>query len=174
MSNSFIAAFRCSTNFAARFFAYGDDCDLGLRGRLAGWGCAYVPAAVVAHVHSATAGEYSAFKARLIERNLVWVMVKYFPLTLILFSPLLTALRLTVHALGSLFGIGLSGRFARSASRLGLALAILSSYREAVTGLPSMWRARRAFAPRRRVGSLGFLRLLWRHRASLWSVTLGP
>ena len=59
--------------FDERFFAYGDDADLGLRGRLAGWTCVYVPTARVFHVHSATAGEFSALKAFLIERNRIWV-----------------------------------------------------------------------------------------------------
>jgi GT2 family glycosyltransferase len=65
--------------FDESFFAYGDDADVGLRGRLAGWTCRYVPSAVVYHIHSATAGEFSALKAFLIERNRLFVAVKLFP-----------------------------------------------------------------------------------------------
>src|SRR5207253_1305353 len=31
--------------FDENFFAYGDDADLGMRGRLAGWSCLYLPTA---------------------------------------------------------------------------------------------------------------------------------
>src|SRR5690606_32943828 len=37
--------------FDERFFAYGEDADLGLRGRLAGWRAVYAPGARVLHVH---------------------------------------------------------------------------------------------------------------------------
>ena len=72
--------------FDEEFFAYGDDADLGLRGRLAGWNSWYIPTAIVYHVHSATAGEFSPLKAFLIERNRIWVAVKTFPLPLLLVS----------------------------------------------------------------------------------------
>src|SRR5262249_14604174 len=35
--------------FDEDFFAYGDDAELGLRARIAGWRCWYTPAAVVRH-----------------------------------------------------------------------------------------------------------------------------
>jgi len=76
--------------FDEAFFAYGDDADLGLRGRLGGWTCIYVPSAVVYHVHSATAGEFSPLKAFLIERNRIFVLVKLFPPALRLLSPFFT------------------------------------------------------------------------------------
>ena len=79
--------------FDPDFFAYGDDTDVGLKARLAGWRCLYVPAAVVYHRSSATAGRYSPFKAYLVERNRVWILVKYFPLRYILLSPFYTILR---------------------------------------------------------------------------------
>ena len=89
--------------FDELFFAYGDDADLGLRGRIAGWMCIYVPTALVYHIHSATAGEFSALKAFLIERNRIWVAIKLFPLPLLCVSPFFTALRFLFHAYGALF-----------------------------------------------------------------------
>ena len=35
--------------FDEDFFAYGDDAELGLRARIAGWRCWYTPRAVVRH-----------------------------------------------------------------------------------------------------------------------------
>jgi GT2 family glycosyltransferase len=160
--------------FDERYFAYCDDCDLGLRGRLAGWSCRYVPTAVVRHVHSATAGEHSVFKAFLIERNRIWTLVKTFPLPLVLASPLFTAARLAFHSYGAMFGVGVSGKFAREGTRLKLVGAILAAYASAARGLPAMWRARRAVRRYARLTGTDFVRLLWRHRSSLRALTLRP
>ena len=65
--------------FDEAFFMYCEDVDLGLRGRVAGWRCRFVPDAVVRHRYSASAGRYSLRKVFLVERNRIWVMVKYFP-----------------------------------------------------------------------------------------------
>ena len=40
--------------FDEDFFAYADDAELGLRARIAGWACLYVPGAVVRHHRGAT------------------------------------------------------------------------------------------------------------------------
>src|SRR5215475_3285148 len=113
--------------FDERFFAYGDDADLGLRGRLAGWNCLYIPTAIVYHHHSATAGEFSALKAFLIERNRIWVAVKTFPPGLLAASPFFTLLRFAYHAYGSLFMVGSSGQYAAECSRMKLALMMLKA-----------------------------------------------
>ena len=42
--------------FDEEFFAYGDDAEMGLRARLAGWRCLYIPEAVVYHRHASTLG----------------------------------------------------------------------------------------------------------------------
>src|SRR5262249_49974462 len=46
--------------FDEDFFAYGDDAELGLRARIAGWRCVYVPGAVVRHHRGSTMGRGSA------------------------------------------------------------------------------------------------------------------
>jgi GT2 family glycosyltransferase len=48
--------------FDEEFFAYGDDADLGIRIRLLGSRCQYVPEAIVYHRHSSTLGSYSPQK----------------------------------------------------------------------------------------------------------------
>ena len=40
--------------FVETFFAYGDDTDIGLRGRVAGWKCIYVPTAIVYYIFRLT------------------------------------------------------------------------------------------------------------------------
>ncbi len=61
------------------FFCYMEDVDLGFRLRLAGWGCKYIPTAVVHHVGSATSGRRSHFTTYHGHRNLVWVFFKNMP-----------------------------------------------------------------------------------------------
>lgn len=159
--------------FDERFFAYGDDADLGLRGRLAGWTCLYVPTAVVYHVHSATAGEFSPLKAFLIERNRIWVAVKTFPFSLLVMSPFFTALRFAYHAYGSLFMVGSSGQYAAECSRTQLALMILKAYWSGLKYFPEMWRSRRKIRRFARLTDRDFRALILRHRITLRALTLG-
>ncbi len=159
--------------FDERFFAYGDDCDLGLRARRAGWTCLYVPEARVYHLHSATAGRYSALKAFLIERNRIWVAIKHFPLPLLLVSPLFTLMRFAAHAYGALFNIGPSGRFASECTRLGLIRAIVRAFVSAAAGTPSMLKSRTELRKTSSLGSARFFRLLWKYRCPLRPLTLG-
>ena len=159
--------------FDERFFAYGDDADLGLRGRIAGWGSLYVPEARVYHLRSATAGEFSPLKAFLIERNRVWVLLKLFPLPLLLASPVFTLLRFGFHAFGALFSLGSSGRFAAGSSRTELALMIVRAQWSALRQVAPMLRSRREIRRFARLSSGEFARLLWRHRITLRALTLG-
>jgi GT2 family glycosyltransferase len=62
--------------FDERFFAYLEDVDLAWRAQRAGWRCLYVPAARALHRTSATSGEGSAMKYRLLGRNKVWLVAK--------------------------------------------------------------------------------------------------
>lgn len=155
-----------------RFVGYGDDADIGLRGRLAGWRCAYVPTAVVYHVHSATWGKYSLEKAFLIERNRVWVAIKTFPLALLLLSPIFTLVRVAFHCYGAIFGVGSSGEFSRQCSGPRLALTMLKAWGSAIRGAPEMWRSRRGIRRFKRLSDRRMMALLWRHRISARALTL--
>ena len=69
--------------FDEDFFAYGDDAELGLRARIAGWLCMYAPRAVVRHHRGATLGKDSGWRLHLIERNRVLLAAKLFPWSLL-------------------------------------------------------------------------------------------
>ena len=159
-------------HFDELFFAYGDDADVGLRGRLAGWTCRYVPSAIVYHIHSATAGEFSPLKAFLIERNRLFVAVKLFPLPLLLATPLFTVLRFAFHAYGVLFLVGSSGQYAADTSRRALGGAILRAYWSGFKHLPKMWSARRNIRRIPEISHRTFIALLWKHRIRLRALTL--
>jgi GT2 family glycosyltransferase len=159
--------------FDERFFAYGDDADLGLRGRLAGWTCWYVPSARVFHVHSATAGEFTSLKAFLVERNRIWLALKLWPLPLLIVSPAFTALRFVFHAYGAITGTGSSGQFARGLSRSGLVLAVLKAYWSGLSGSGAMFGSRAGIRRFQKIGGFEFIRLIWKYRISLRALTLG-
>lgn len=139
--------------FDEDLFAYCDDTDLGLRGRLAGWRCRAVPSAVVFHKYSAASDAYSPLKAFLVERNRAWVAVKCLPAPLLLASPLFTAARLAAQAWGALTRRGAAGRFTANHSPLALVAVLLRAYAAALAGLPGAWRKRRHIQRRRRISA---------------------
>jgi GT2 family glycosyltransferase len=142
--------------FDPDFFAYGDDTDLGIKARLAGWTCLYVPTAVVFHRSSATAGAYSQLKAYLVERNRIWVLIKYFPPRDIFFSVFYTIVRYVFQAYGALTGRGAAGRFVEGSSRSGLLRVLFKAYYDAIQKLPLMLKKRKAFRPLKKASSEDF------------------
>ncbi|PWB67656.1 MAG: glycosyltransferase family 2 protein [Deltaproteobacteria bacterium] len=154
------------------FFAYGEDVDLGLRARWAGWRCYYVPAAVVFHKYSATTGTYSPQKAYLVERNRLWILIKNFPLREIVLSPVHTACRYAMHGRGVISGKGASGRFARDLSAWRLFGVILRAEAAGLAGLPRVLRQRRENRARRRITPAQFRTLLRRFSMSAEEVAL--
>jgi GT2 family glycosyltransferase len=130
--------------FDEDFFAYGDDTDIGVRGRIAGWGCWYVPTAVAYHKYSMTAGEYSPLKAFLVERNRVFVALKCLPLSMLLLSPWYTLKRLVLQAYGALSGRGAAGEFTKGRGAFSLVWLLIKAYLSALKRLPKMLKRRSA------------------------------
>lgn len=139
--------------FPADFFAYCEDMDLGMRIRLAGGRCWYVPTAVVRHHYSATAGKYSSFKAYLVERNHLYLRMRLFPLRMLLASPFYALYRYGLQAYSVLAGKGAAGEYAKSAPATGLVGILLKAYAHAVRHLPELLRQRREIRRFRRVSS---------------------
>jgi GT2 family glycosyltransferase len=158
--------------FDEAFFLYGDDAELGLRGRLAGWLCAFAPRAVAYHHYSRTAGAYSSLKAFHVERNRVLILVELFPLPLILASPLFTLGRHALQAWGALAGRGAAARLAEQTSRWHLVALTLRAYLAALRLLPHALGARARFRRLRRVDGAGFRRLLQEFRLTAAEASL--
>ena len=142
------------------FFAYADDTDLGWRARTRGWRCRYTPFARVRHLHSASSGSYSLLKAYLVERNRLWLLVKDFPLPLILYGQLFTLLRYGYQAYGAFSGRGASGEFSKEHSKGQLAAILLKAYKDGLKGLPRMLRKRKVIQGRRSVTTGEMFRIL--------------
>src|SRR5207302_7067821 len=92
--------------FDEDFFAYADDAELGLRGRIAGWRCRYAPDAVVRHHRGSTLGLLSVRRLALIERNRILLAVKLFPWSLLWVNPLYLGARVAAGAWAGLRGQG--------------------------------------------------------------------
>lgn len=127
--------------FDEDYFCYVEDVDLGFRMRLAGYTARYVPDAVVRHVGSAsTGGQHSDFALYHGHRNLVWTFVKNMPGVLFwLFLPMHLALNLATVIWFTLRGRG---------------GVVLRAKRDALLGLPKMWR-KRQHIQKTRVASIG-------------------
>ena len=158
--------------FDEHHFAYGDDTDIGLRGRLAGWKCVFVPRAVVYHKYSMTTGEYSPAKAFLVERNRIWIVWKYFPAKRVLAAPFYTLVRYVYQAYGAASGKGAAGRARERHSAWALAGAVLRAYLSAFAGLPRVLGERRRLARLRRVSSAEIDRWFRDYRMSAREIAL--
>lgn len=71
--------------YDGRFFLYAEETEMGWRYQLAGWRCIYTPRAIAFHEHSASSKGYSPMKAFHVERNRIWVAVRYYPLWMVMF-----------------------------------------------------------------------------------------
>jgi GT2 family glycosyltransferase len=66
--------------FDEQFFAFFEDVDWSFRAQLAGFGCRYVPSAIVYHMGSATVGKgMSDFTQYHLWRNAIWLVAKNYP-----------------------------------------------------------------------------------------------
>lgn len=68
--------------FAADYFNYLEDVDLALRALLRGWQTVHAPHAHIRHIYSATSGQGSPFKQRLLGRNRWRTLIRCLPTTL--------------------------------------------------------------------------------------------
>lgn len=145
------------------FFMYADDTDLGWRARLRGWKTIYAPTARVYHAHSAGSGSYSPLKAFHVERNRIWVAVKYFPPSLLARGQFFVLKRYFFQAYGALFGKGASGAFVKERSRIELILVLYKAYCAALRGLPAMLKKRNIVQKRRTITDKEIYDLLERY-----------
>ncbi|HEY7517947.1 MAG TPA: glycosyltransferase family 2 protein [Methylomirabilota bacterium] len=158
--------------FDEDFFAYCEDSDLGLRGRLAGWTCRYVPDAVVHHAYSRSTAPYSTFKAFHVERNRCFVVLKCFPVSAILASIPFTIARYSLQAWGAATRRGAVGRLAEGTSPAAVAAVLLRAWAAAIMLAPRMLARRRRQRSLRRLTAAEWRRALRPHRLGLRELAL--
>lgn len=153
--------------FDEDLFAYGDDAELGLRARIAGFGCVYVPTAVVRHRRGATLGVLSPRRLELIERNRILLAVRHFPVSLLLTNPLWFAARLLAGARAGLRGRGEAGKFTGAAAKFGMALALMRGCWAGLRMIPRTWQKRSRLRELRRLTPRQVRELILSHRIPL-------
>jgi GT2 family glycosyltransferase len=153
--------------FDEDFFAYADDAELGLRARIAGWKCLYIPAAVVRHHRGATLGVRSSRRLELIERNRVLLAAKLFPWSLLWLNGVYFALRLGAGLWAAITGQGEVGKYPGMRGKLQAASAVLKGDWQAVPLLRRMLAKRRDVERIRKLSPREVRRLILEHRISL-------
>ncbi len=128
--------------FDEDFFAYADDAELGLRGRIAGWTCWYAPGAVVRHHRGATLGLGSARRLTLIERNRVLLVVKLFPWNLLWINGAYYLARIVAGLIAAIRNRGELRHYSGTQGKLQAAMALLRGTVSAVPLIPLMLRKR--------------------------------
>jgi len=128
--------------FDPDFFAYSEDTDLGIRAFVSGWRCLFAPTAIVYHRYSQTSGAkrgYSALKLYYVERNRLWILFRYYPLYLMLASPITSLLRLIFQVLEAFF----SQRGHLPLPFFPSLLSLLKAFIDAFISLPRQLKIRR-------------------------------
>lgn len=157
--------------FDEDFFAYADDAELGLRARIAGWKCLYIPQAVARHHRGATLGVRSARRLELIERNRVLLAVKLFPWSLLWLNGPYYLMRLAAGLWAALRNRGEVGKYPGVRGKVGAALALVKGDLEALALVPRMLGKRRGLDRIRKLSPREVRRLILDHRIPLKQLT---
>ena len=123
--------------------------------------CMYIPETVVRHRSSTTSGKVSLQKLYWIERNRIWVLLKYYPVEWILVSPWYTMRRLALAWLSARKGRGLAGEVGREHSSFRLLSTFLRAWADAAKAGPKMLQKRKHLMTLRK-GSMSHWRRLMR------------
>jgi GT2 family glycosyltransferase len=157
--------------FDETFFLYCEDTDLGLRAQWAGWGCRYVPGAVVEHRYSHSAGRASPLKAYYVERNRLYTIVKNFPARMLWAAPFVSMARYWWHLAALVAGRGKAAEYREAGHPAALLpFLLIRAGLAALFRLPALLAARRLVRRSRRITSTEFRSLLQRHSITVRQV----
>lgn len=157
--------------FDEDFFAYADDAELGLRGRIAGWDCVYAPAARVRHHRGTTLGLASVERLVLIERNRILLVAKLFPWRMALLNPFYYLVRLSAGALAAIRGQGETSHYPGVRGKAQMLWALARGDCAALVMLPRMLMKRREIARFRKRSDAEVILLLRQYRISLKEIS---
>lgn len=157
--------------FDEDFFAYADDAELGLRGRIAGWDCVYAPAARVRHHRGTTLGLASVERLLLIERNRILLVAKLFPWRMALLNPFYYLVRLSAGAMAAIRGQGETSHYPGVRGKAQMLWALARGDCAALMMLPRMLMKRKEIARFRKRSDAEVILLLRQYRISLQEIS---
>lgn len=145
--------------FDADLVAYGEDVDLSLRARRAGFPLVYVPQARIEHALGASQGRFADQKVFWVERNRVRVALRSMPRGALVFWPAFTGARISLLLLARAQGKGWSAQAPSSAFPAAVK-GILAGLQHA----PDAIRKRRADQEHWTASEATMWRHIWAHR----------
>lgn len=153
--------------FDEDFFMFGDDAELGLRLRIAGWKCYYVPTATARHRRGGSAAVGSAYRLRMIERNRVLLALKLFPWRLLALNVPYYLARLLAGVKAAAAGRGEIAKYRGASGKLRAALALLEGDVLALGAAPRILAKRKAVKRMARLTPREICALIYRYRIPL-------
>jgi GT2 family glycosyltransferase len=157
--------------FDEDFFAFGDDAELGLRLRIAGWTCIYVPDGVVRHHRGGSVQVGSPSRLFWIERNRVLLAAKLFPWSLLVWNVPYYLLRLAGGAAAALTRRGEISRYSGLGGKWAAARALLAGDLAAMRLVPKMLWKRREVRRIARLTPAEVRQLILRHRIGVKAIS---
>ena len=160
--------------FDEDYFAYCEDVDLGLRIRLMGLGCLYVPGARVYHRYSGTSRNNLLLKIYLAEKNRLWTAMKTFPLPQLIVSPIYTLARYLFYLYGAARKIEPAGEFCRKVPRIKVLLTLLRIYMVTLVNAIKILHKRHYVMSSKKVKAKRAASWLKKYRVGVRELTLYP
>ncbi len=127
------------------FFMYCDDTDIGWRLQLTGWKCVYAPKAIAYHAHSRSSGSYTDFKAYHVERNRLYLCLKYFPFPYLVAGFFFSGYRYLYQVWWSRQEKGALAKYRKERSLFYGLRILMKAHWHAMKNAPTMIRRRREF-----------------------------
>jgi GT2 family glycosyltransferase len=127
------------------FFMYANDSDIGWRQQLYGWKCIYNPEAIAYHKHSKSAGSYSDLKVFYVERNHLFVALKYFPFFDFILSFYYTFYRYLIQLILVKRNKGALSKYKQESSLFHGLLILIKAYFGFLKALPLMYKKRKYY-----------------------------
>lgn len=138
--------------FDKDYFAYCEDTDLGLRMRLLGMTCLYVPDAMVYHHYSGTSRANLSSKVYLVERNRLWTALKCFPAFPLFTSCLYTLKRYLFYLYAAFLKIGPAKEFCEKEAALEIFFILFRVYLSTFLNLSRLIQKRRHILAHKKIG----------------------
>jgi hypothetical protein len=154
-------------------FIFGDDSEFGLRARIAGWKCLYVPTAVVRHYRGGAVRVASTRRLYLIERNRVLLALKLFPWSLLWLNVPYYLLRLGAGVVAAARNRGEISKYRGLGGKIRAGWAMLSGDLAALRMAPKTLRKRREVRRIARLTPAQVRRLILQYRIPLRELNEG-